>query len=105
MREISYVPSLLTYESVIIQAKALWLLGEMRLAHPVTVKDTVPEIAAFFDSSVSLLRERAVNATAESDAVITTWPNHIGMTEHKKPVCERSILHTDGSVLSEDGSQ
>ena len=62
VREISYVPSLLTYESVIIQAKALWLLGEMGLAHPVTVKDTIPEIAAFFDSSVSLLRERAVNA-------------------------------------------
>ena len=31
---ISYVSSLLTYESVKIQAKALWLLGEIGLAYP-----------------------------------------------------------------------
>ena len=27
------------------------------------------------------------------------------LTEHKKTVCARFILHTDGFVLSEDGSQ
>ena len=59
---IPYVSSLLTYESVKIQAKALWLLGEMGLAYPQPVQDTVPVIASFLDSPVSLLRERAVNA-------------------------------------------
>ena len=59
---IPYVSSLLTHESVKIQAKSLWLLGEMGLAYPLSVKDTVPAIASFCDSPVPLLRERAVNA-------------------------------------------
>ena len=59
---IPYVSSLLTHDSVKIQAKALWLLGEMGLACPQTVQDTVSKIASFLDSPVPLLRERAVNA-------------------------------------------
>ena len=58
---IPYVSSLLTHESVKIQAKALWLLGEMGLAYPLSVQDTVPVIASFLDSPEPLLRERAVN--------------------------------------------
>ena len=57
-----YVSSLLTHESVKIQPKALWLLGEMGLAYPLSVQDAVPAIASFCDSPVPLLRERAVNA-------------------------------------------
>ena len=56
------VSSLLTNDSVKIQAKALWLLGEMGLVYPRSVQDTVPTIASFLDSPESLLRERAVNA-------------------------------------------
>jgi HEAT repeat protein len=59
---IPYVASLLSHESVKIQAKALWLIGEMGLAYPQSVKADVPVIASFLDSKVSLLRERAVNA-------------------------------------------
>ena len=59
---IPYVSSLLTHESVKIQAKALWLLGEMGLVYPLSVQDIVPTIATFFDSPVPLLRERAVSA-------------------------------------------
>jgi hypothetical protein len=54
--------SLLSHESVKIQAKALWLLGEMGLKYPLSVEDAVPAIASFCDSPVPLLRERAVNA-------------------------------------------
>ena len=57
-----YVSSLLTHDSVKIQAKALWLLGEMGLSYPQSVQDAVPAIAAFLDSPEPLLRERAVNA-------------------------------------------
>ena len=56
------VSSLLAHDSVKIQAKALWLLGEMGLEYPAEKKDTVPAIASFCDSLVPLLRERAVNA-------------------------------------------
>ena len=59
---IPYVSSLLTHESVKIQAKALWLLGEMGLLYPQSVQDVVPTIASFLDSPEPLLRERAMNA-------------------------------------------
>ena len=59
---IPYVSSLITYDSVKIQAKALWLLGEMGLSYPQSVQDAVPAIASFLDSPEPLLRERAVNA-------------------------------------------
>lgn len=56
------VSSLLAHESTKIQAKALWLLGEMGLAHPGPVQEAVPAVAAFLESPEPLLRERAVNA-------------------------------------------
>ena len=59
---IPYVSSLLGHESVKIQAKALWLLGEMSLAHPQLVRGAIPEIVPFLDSTTPLLRERALNA-------------------------------------------
>ena len=59
---IPYVASLLDHESVRIQAKALWLLGEMGLAYPLSVQGAVPTIASFRDSPEPLLRERSVNA-------------------------------------------
>ena len=59
---IPYVSSLLSHDSVKIQAKALWLLGEMGLVFPRSVQDAVPAIASFLDSSEPLLRERAINA-------------------------------------------
>ena len=48
------VSSLLTHESVRIQAKALWLLGEMGLAYPQSVQDAVPAIASLLDSPQQL---------------------------------------------------
>ena len=60
--KIPYVSSLLAHESEKIQAKALWLLAEMGLAYPQSVRDAVPAIAAFRNSPVPLLRERALNA-------------------------------------------
>ena len=38
---IPYVASLLPHESIKIQAKALWLLGEMGLIYPQTVQEMV----------------------------------------------------------------
>ena len=59
---IPYISSLLTYDSIKIQAKALWLLGEMGLSYPQSAQDAVPAIASFLDSSEPIMRERAVNA-------------------------------------------
>ena len=59
---IPYLASLLSHESDRIRAKALWLLGETGLVHPLSVKEHVPAIASFCGSPAALLRERAVNA-------------------------------------------
>ena len=59
---IPYVSSLLNHDSVKIQAKALWLLGEMGLVYPQSVQDAVLTIASFLGSAEPLLRERAINA-------------------------------------------
>ena len=59
---ISDVAALLEYDSTKIQAKALWLLGEMGLQHPEKIGKWVPAIAAFLNSPTPLLRERALNA-------------------------------------------
>ena len=59
---IPYVSSLLTHDSIKIQAKALWLLGEIGLTYPQFIEDAVPNIGSFLDRPEPLLRERAVNA-------------------------------------------
>ena len=59
---VPYVSSFLSESPVKIQAKALWLLGEIGLAHPMSVLNAVPDIAAFLGSAEPLLRERAANA-------------------------------------------
>lgn len=60
--KIPYVSSLLAHESIKIQAKVLWLLAEMGLVYPQSVRDAVPAIASFCNNPVPLLRERAINA-------------------------------------------
>ena len=59
---IPHVALLLASGSVKIKAKALWLLGEMGLAHPTAIAEHIPAVAAFCDSGEPLLRERAVTA-------------------------------------------
>ena len=44
---IPYVTSLLAHESVKIQAKALWMIGEMGFAYPEAVYDAIPAIVSF----------------------------------------------------------
>ena len=59
---VPYISSLLGHGSERIKGKALWLLGEIGMVYPQSVRDTVPEIASFLESTVPFLRERAVNA-------------------------------------------
>lgn len=77
---VPYLSSLLSHGSAKIQAKSLWLLGEIRLAYPLSVQDTVPAIASFLDSPTPLLRERAVNALgrigrADYSLIEPYWPD------------------------------
>lgn len=62
VESIPFVASLLENQPTKIAAKALWLLGEMGLAYPLAIKESVPAIALFLDSGEPTLRERALNA-------------------------------------------
>ena len=74
---VPFVSSLLLNGSVKIQAKALWLLGETGLVHPMSVKEVLPSVASFLEREEPLLRERALNALGRtgrgSFAVIEPW--------------------------------
>ena len=59
---VPYLSHLLSCGSGRIQAKVLWLLGEIGFAYPMSVQDAIPAIASFCNSPSPLLRERAVNA-------------------------------------------
>ena len=59
---IPFVATLLESDSQKIKAKALWMLGEMGLAHPEAIRASIPSIAVFLESREALLRERALNA-------------------------------------------
>lgn len=61
-QSIPAVHSLLEHNSAKIQAKALWLLGEMGLKWPHEIACCVSSVAAFLNSADPLLRERALNA-------------------------------------------
>ena len=60
--QIPYVESLLSADSVKIKSKALWMLGEMGLAFPSSIKNSVNAIASFRNSTEPILRERVINA-------------------------------------------
>ena len=60
--QIPYVESFLSADSVKIKSKALWMLGEMGLAFPSSIKNSVDAIASFRNSTEPILRERAINS-------------------------------------------
>ncbi len=77
---IPYVASFLTSDSVKIQAKSLWMLGEMGLAFPDAVKCSVHAIASFLNNDEPLLRERALNALGRIgrgcfESIKAYWPD------------------------------
>lgn len=61
-KSIPYLTSLLEFDSTKIKAKTIWLLGEMGFKFPSSIEDSVSSIAAFLDSTVPLLCERAICA-------------------------------------------
>ncbi len=72
------VAALLKSDSQKIQAKALWLLGEMGLQYPEKIGEWVPRISDFLNSDDALLRERALNALgrigrADFSLIKTYW--------------------------------
>ena len=102
---IPYVSSLLTHDSVKIQAKVLWLLGEMGLTYPQSVQDVVPDIASFYNSPVPLLRERAVNALgrigrADYRLIEPFWEDLFRFASDEEPKVRLSFIWASENIAT-----
>lgn len=102
---IPYVSSLLKHESVKIQAKALWLLAEMGLEYPESVKDSIPDIVSFCDSSEPLLRERALNALgrigrADYKLIESYWKDMFRFATDEEPNVRLSFIWASENIAT-----
>ena len=100
---IPYLSSLLTHESVKIQAKALWLLGEIGLIYPQDVKDIVPVIASFLDRPEARLRERALNALGrigrgDVSVIEPYWADMFRFSSDEEPKVRLSFLWASENI-------
>lgn len=102
---IPYVATLLNDESGKIQAKALWLIGEMGLEHPSSVRDSVASIAAFCDSKDPHLRERAVNALgrigrADYPLIEQYWKGLFRFASDEEPKVRLSFIWASENIAT-----
>ena len=102
---IPYVASLLSHDSEKIQAKALWLLGEMGLAYPLAVRDVVPAITSFCHSPVPLLRERAVNALGrigrgDYSLIEPYWPDLFSFADDEAAQVRLSFIWASENIAT-----
>ena len=102
---IPYVSSLLNHGSVKIQAKSLWLLGEMGFEYPDSIQDTVPSIVAFCESGDALLRERAVNAIgrigrSNYSLIEPYWTNLFSFASDEDPKVRLSFIWASENIAT-----
>ncbi len=102
---IPYVSSLLNHGSAKIQAKSLWLLGEMGFEYPDSIQDTVPSIVAFCESGDALLRERAVNAIgrigrSNYSLIEPYWTNLFNFASDEEPKVRLSFIWASENIAT-----
>lgn len=102
---IPYVSSLLNYDSVKIQAKSLWLLGEMGFEYPDSIQDAVPSIVVFCESGDALLRERAVNAIgrigrSNYSLIEPYWINLFRFASDEEPKVRLSFIWASENIAT-----
>ena len=88
-----------------IQAKVLWLLGEMGLKYPCEVACCVFSIAAFLNSVDPLLRERALNALgrigrADFELVKTYWNDLFRFAKDEAPNVRLNFIWASENIAT-----
>jgi HEAT repeat protein len=88
-----------------IQAKALWLLGEMGLKYPCEIACCVLSIAAFLNSVDPLLRERALNALgrigrADFELVKTYWNDLFRFAKDEAPNVRLNFIWASENIAT-----
>lgn len=102
---IPYVASFLTSDSVKIQAKSLWMLGEMGLAFPEAIKSSVPAIAAFLNNEDPLLRERVLNALGRIgrgcfESIQSYWPDIFRFAQDEIPGIRLAFIWASENIAT-----
>ena len=102
---ISDVAALLKYDSTKIQAKVLWLLGEMGLQHPEKIGKWVPAISDFLNSPAPLLRERALNALgrigrADFSLIKTYWNDLFRFAKDEAPNVRLNFIWASENIAT-----
>ena len=105
-QNIPSVHSLLRADSAKIQAKALWLLGEMGLKYPHDIAECIPDIAAFLNSQDALLTERAINALgrigrADFDLIKPYWADLFRFANNPEPNVRLSFIWASENIATE----
>ncbi len=104
-QNIPSVHSLLRADSTKIQAKALWLLGEMGLKYPHNIAECVPVIADFLNSQDALLTKRAINAfgrigRADFDLIKPYWTDLFRFANAIEPNIRLSFIWASENIAS-----
>ena len=104
-QNIPNVHSLLKTGSAKIQAKALWLLGEMGLKYPHDIAECIPDIAAFLNSQDALLTERAINALgrigrADFDLIKPYWADLFRFANDPEPNIRLSFIWASENIAT-----
>ena len=95
----------ISYVSVKIRAKALWLLGEMGLEYPDAIQESVPAVASFCNSESGLLRERAVNALgrigrADFKLIEPYWKDMFSFASDEEPKVRLSFIWASENIAT-----
>lgn len=104
-QSIQDVAGLLVSGTPRIQAKALWLLGEMGLKYPCEIACCVPSIAVFLNSVDPLLRERALNALgrigrADFELVRTYWNDLFRFAKDEAPNVRLNFIWASENIAT-----
>ena len=104
-KSISEVASLLKSDSTKIQAKVLWLLGEMGLKFPEKIAEYVSQITVFLNNPDSLLRERALNALgrigrADFELVKPYWKDLFRFAKDEAPNVRLNFIWASENIAT-----
>ncbi len=104
-QSIPEIAELLEYDSTKIQAKALWLLGEMGLNYPDKIAEFVPVVVVFLNSAAPLLRERALNALgrigrADFSLIKTYWKDLFRFAKDEAPNVRLNFIWASENIAT-----
>lgn len=104
-KHIDFVAKMVAGQSLKIQAKALWILGEMGLRYPARLAPYIDMIVSRMESDEALLRERSLNALGrigrgDFKLVEPYLSKMFGLAEDKNPRVRLSFIWASENIAT-----